>query len=70
MKRFVCAAAVLLMLASGSAMAEQSGNFSATQANHGGMLVPPTDNPGYYTRHTNGDKSERLGTPYYHENNL
>lgn len=70
MKRFVCAAAVLLVLASGSAMAEQSGNFSATQANHGGMLIPPSDNQSDITRHAIGDKSEQLGTPYYHENNL
>lgn len=70
MKRFVCAAAVLLVLASGSAMAEQSGNFSVTKANHASMLIPPSDNQSGLTRHAISDKSEQLGTPYYHENNL
>ena len=67
MKRFVSAAAVLLVLASGNVMAEQPGNFSATQANHGGMMIPPSDNHGGASQ-TMSDKSEQLGTPYYHGN--
>ncbi len=43
MKRFVSATVVLLALASGSVWAEQPGNISVTQANHGGMIIPPSD---------------------------
>lgn len=67
MKRFVSAAVVLLALASGNVWAEQPGNFSVTQANRGGMIIPPSDNQSG-TSHNMGDKSEQLGTPYYHSN--
>ncbi|NIY46506.1 multiple antibiotic resistance regulatory protein MarB [Cedecea colo] len=67
MKRFVSAAVVLLALASGNVWAEQPGNFSATQANHGGMIIPPSDSQGG-SSHNMGDKSEQLGAPYYHGN--
>ncbi|MCT4703812.1 multiple antibiotic resistance regulatory protein MarB [Enterobacteriaceae bacterium H20N1] len=67
MKRFVSAAAVLLVLASGNVWAEQPGNFSVTQANHGGMIIPPSDNHNGASN-TVSDKSEQLGAPYYHGN--
>ncbi|MEW7315047.1 multiple antibiotic resistance regulatory protein MarB [Buttiauxella gaviniae] len=66
MKRLLSAASLLLILASANVMAEQSGNFMATQTNHSGMIIPPSDNRGDNS-HTMGDKSELLGTPYYHE---
>ncbi|HEY1845364.1 MAG TPA: multiple antibiotic resistance regulatory protein MarB [Buttiauxella sp.] len=66
MKRFVSAVALLMVLATGNAQAEQPGNFSASQANHGGMLLPPADSRCHVDQ-TMGDKSEQLGTPYYHE---
>ncbi|WP_435930331.1 multiple antibiotic resistance regulatory protein MarB [Dryocola sp. BD613] len=65
MKRFVSAAAVLLALASGNLWAEQPGNFNVTQANHGGMMIPPSDNQSGAS-HSMSDKSEKLGAPYYH----
>ncbi|WP_435953669.1 multiple antibiotic resistance regulatory protein MarB [Dryocola sp. BD626] len=67
MKRFVSAAALLFVLASGNVMAEQPGNFNVTPANHGGMIVPPTDSNARASN-TVSDKSEQLGTPYYHNN--
>lgn len=71
MKRFVRAATVLLILVSGSAMAEQSVNFKTTQVNNqSGSLLPACDNQSGFTRHTFGDKSEQLGTPYYNDNTL
>ncbi len=66
MKRFVSAVALLMVLASGNVLAEQPGNFSATQANQGGLLLPQGDSRCNVTQ-TMGDKSEQLGTPYYHE---
>ncbi|MGK7245790.1 hypothetical protein ACSPAH_10320 [Buttiauxella agrestis] len=40
MKRIISAASLLLILASANVMAEQSGNFSTTQTNHGSMIIP------------------------------
>lgn len=68
MKRFIGAASLVLILASANALAEQPGSFNATQSNHGGMILPPSDNNTHCSSHdTIGDKSELLGTPYYHE---
>ncbi len=67
MKRFVSATVVLLALASGSVWAEQPGNISVTQANHGGMIIPPSDSR-CSASHNMGNKSEQLGAPYYHGN--
>lgn len=66
MKRFTPALGLLLILASASALAEQSGQFSAPPSNHGSMIIPPSDNRAANS-HMIGDKSELLGTPYYHE---
>lgn len=62
MKRFIAASALVLALVSGNVLAEQSGSYNATQANHGGMMMPPADSP---AGNTISDKSEHLGTPYY-----
>lgn len=66
MKRFVSAATLLIVLASGNVLAEQPGSFSAAQANHGGMLLPPGTSR-CHSDQTMDDKSEKLGTPYYHK---
>lgn len=65
MKRIIGAASLLLILASANALAEQPGNFRATQTNYGNMIIPPSDNHADNS-HMIGDKSEQLGTPYYH----
>lgn len=67
MKRIISAASLLLILASANVMAEQSGNFSTTQTNHGSMIIPPSESRAQNSN-TIGDKSEFLGTPYYQEN--
>ncbi|WP_202301640.1 multiple antibiotic resistance regulatory protein MarB [Dryocola clanedunensis] len=65
MKRFISAAAIVLALVSGNALAEQSGSYNVTQARNGGMIIPPSDN---HASNTISDKSEHLGTPYYNGN--
>ncbi|AYN25984.1 MULTISPECIES: multiple antibiotic resistance regulatory protein MarB [Buttiauxella] len=67
MKRYISAASLLLILASTNALAEQSTQFSATQANHGNMIIPASENCADDS-HMMGDKSELLGTPYYRDN--
>lgn len=67
MKRFISSASLLLILASATALAEQSSPFSATQANQGNMIIPAADNSGD-NGHMMGEKSEWLGTPYYQNN--
>lgn len=64
MTRLFSAAAVLLVLLSGNALAEQSAGYNATQTNRGGMIVPPSNDRD--ASNTTSDKSEQLGTPYYH----
>lgn len=66
MKRFMCAASLILVVASANAMAEQPDNFNATHSNRGSMMMPLSD---HHTGNSNliGDKSEFLGTPYYQE---
>ncbi|RPH24778.1 multiple antibiotic resistance regulatory periplasmic protein MarB [Buttiauxella warmboldiae] len=68
MKGFIGAASLLLILASANALGKQPGDFNAARSNHGGMMIPCPDNPAEGGPHrTIGDKSELLGTPYYHQ---
>ena len=64
MKRFISTASLILILASANALAEQSSQFSATQANQGNMIIPAAENAGDNSNMM-GEKSEWLGTPYY-----
>lgn len=66
--KFISAAALLLALASTNALAEQSGSFNATQANYGNMISCSGGQLSKGPQHTAAERSEQLGSPYYHGN--
>jgi multiple antibiotic resistance protein MarB len=66
--KFISAATLLLALASTNALAEQSGSFNATQANYGNMISCSGGQLSKGPQQTAAEKSEELGSPYYHGN--
>ncbi|QIX97800.1 multiple antibiotic resistance regulatory protein MarB [Cedecea sp. FDAARGOS_727] len=66
--KFISAATLILALASANALAEQSGSFTASQANYGNMISCSGGQLSKGPQHTAAEKSEQLGSPYYHGN--
>ncbi|VEB97745.1 Uncharacterised protein [Cedecea lapagei] len=67
--KFISAATLLLLaMASTNALAEQSGSFNATQGNYGNMISCSGGQLSKGTQQTAAEKSEALGSPYYHGN--
>lgn len=67
MKRYTCVAAVLMLLASGSVLAEQPASTTTLPSRETLIAAPASNQSQWDFNHmgTGSDKSDELGVPYY-----